>query len=65
MDEEIEYSLHDEIAELTAELAVLSEALGIISEIDDYHQALVYDTLQSLGYYEDDEHENEMEGALS
>jgi hypothetical protein len=54
MDEEIEYSLHDEIAEIKAELSKLSEALAIISDIDNYHQSLVYDTLCHVGYYENE-----------
>ena len=57
MDEEIEYSLHDEIAELRAELSKLSEVLAIISEIDDYHQSLVYDTLCDIGYYDNETEE--------
>lgn len=60
MDEEIEYSLHDEIAELKAEVVQLSEALAIISEIDIDMQELVYDTLCDVGYY-DNETEDEVE----
>ena len=60
MDEEVEYSLHDEIAELSAEIAQLGKALGIIANIDEDMQALVYDTLCDVGYYEN-ETEDEVE----
>lgn len=62
MDEGIEYSLHDEIAYLKSELAMVSEALSIIADMDDYHQALVYDTLCDLGYYEHED--NAYEGEI-
>jgi hypothetical protein len=59
MDQQVEYSLHDEIAELKEEIYKLSKALEIISEIDDYYQSLVYDTLFDVGYYENDTKEEE------
>jgi hypothetical protein len=54
MNKKVEYSLHDEIAELKKEISQLSKALEIIYEIDDYHQSLVYDTLFNVGYYENE-----------
>ena len=51
-DLESEHRLHDEVAYLKAELSQLHTALVKISEMDDYHMALVYDTLCDVGYYE-------------
>lgn len=46
--------------ELQRQLAQLEEALGIISNRDgDYTQNLVNDALYEVGYYTDEEEDNE------
>ena len=55
MDSELEGQHYDAIAYLTLQISQLKAALAQISEIDEDYQALVYDALCDVGYYEQDE----------